>query len=310
MTYRGTGPQTYTGIILISGLLMVASAVWYIPSPGIWPMQDWVSRLVNGLSIVGLSLWLWFLNKKYNFVKSSDYTLPCIFLITTAANPASGGELSASTLMLILWMGVLSVLFGCFRRKNSTQETFVVATFFSLGTMINTSFLLMIPMVYIAGTILKSIGFRETVAFGMGLIAPYWIGFGLGLMNPSALSLPRIENFFTGMQFSPGEMIMMAGAAALFLGALLGALGSIVKLYAGNPRSRAMNHTFIILSLYCVGCMIGDTSDFQAYLATLNASIAVMLANTLTLNNVPRTSLWIWILALLCIGYRILISIA
>lgn len=306
---RGTGSQTYAGIILTAAIMMAAAGWLRLPAPELFPIIPWVSALINGLGLFGVSLWLWFLNKKYNFVKSSDQTLPSIFLISAAANPFAAGSLSASTLVLCFWMLAFSILFGCYRKRNSTQEVFVVATFLSFGTMFSPGFLLMIPMGIIAALMLKAMGLKELMAYGMGLAAPYWIAIGFGWIDPATLRLPEISNFFTGYELTLRQVTVLSGAGALCFIALLGALASAVKLYAGNPQTRAMNHTFTLLSIYCIICIIADTGNFPAYLGTLYAGAAVMLTNTLVLNNVSRPALVIWILALLSVGYWTSIAI-
>lgn len=261
------------------------------------------------MAIFGAALWLWFINKKYNFVKSPDYTLPSLFMVMASANPLSSGLLSTSTLLLYFWLLAFTILFGCYRQRNATQEVFVVATFLSLGSMIDLAFLLMIPFAFIAAVMLKAMGWKEFLAFGMGLVAPYWVGFGFGWIKPEALHWFRVHTLFSTPAFTP-ELIAVAGGIGVFwLCSAMGALGSAVKLYAGNPTPRTQNYTIYLLSVYCLGCMIVNAPQFADYCGVLCLCMAVMFSNTLILNNISRIPLWIWIIALLNVGYLAMIAL-
>lgn len=309
MNRRGTVAQTYIAMIILAAVFM-AVAGWLrpvfrpdanvglsLPSPNLWPVMPFWSGIINGVIIIAASLWAWFLNKRYNFIKNSDYTLPSLFVLFVGSNPLDSGFLCTSTLLLVFWMIAFSVLFGCYRQRNATQELFLVATFLSVGSMVDYAFLTAAPMVIIAAVMLKAMRFREVIAFLLGLAAPYWIGLGFGLLKLSDFHLPQFYNFTNG-PLLPAELLTVgAGLGILWLSAAVCAISTMVKLYAGNPRPRTFNYTIYLLSVYCAVCMIVDSGHLAAYLATAYFSIAVMLTNFFTLNNVYRTSLWIWIMA-------------
>lgn len=309
MNQRGTVAQTYIAMIILAAAFMAVAGLLHpgfrpdanvglcLPSPNLWPIIPLWSKIINGALIIAVSLWAWFLNKRYNFIKNSDYTLPSLLVLFLGSNPFDSGLLCTSTLLLVFWMIAFSVLFGCYRQRNASQELFLVATFIAIGSMADYAFLTAAPMVIIAAVMLKAMRFREVIAFLMGLVAPYWIGFGFGLLKPDDFHLPQFSNFTNG-PLLPAELLTVgAGMGILWLCAAICALGTTVKLYAGNPKPRTFNYTIYLLSVYSVLCMIVDSGHLAAYLSTTYFSIAVMLANFFTLNNVYRTSLWIWIIA-------------
>ncbi len=274
-----------------------------LPSPNLWPIIPLWSKIINGAAIGGFSLWIWFLNKGYNFVRNSGFTVPAIFVILAASNPFITGAIDTSTLLLAFWLLCFSVLFDCYRQRNSTQEIFLVSTFLSIGSMIDYAYLVMAPMVIIAAVMLKAMRLREFLAFLMGLIAPYWIGLGFGLLKPEDFHVPQFANFTNGAILPSDMLTMSVGVGIISICAVLGALNTAVKLYAGNPQTRTYNYAVYILAIYSLACMVFDSSHLLSYIQTLYFGIAVMFGNLLALNNIPKTNIWVWSIAGLSVLY-------
>lgn len=279
-----------------------------LPSPNRWNLLPVWNGIINGVLLVSYSLWIWFFNKRYNFVKSTDYTLPSLFILFTATNPLCIERLSTSTLLLGFWLLTFSVLFGCYRQRNATQELFLVATFLAIGSMFDYSFLVCAPMVIIAAIMLKAMGIKELMAFIMGLVAPYWIALGFGWLTPADFHIPQFSNYLNGPLLPAEVLTMGVGLGLLWICAAICALNTVVKLYAGNPKPRTFNYIIYLAGIYLPLCIIADSGHLSAYLDTLYFCIAVMVANFLTLFNVTRPALWVWIIAGLSIAYWVMLA--
>lgn len=273
-----------------------------LPSPNAWGMSPLGGWLLNAGIIATLTMALYFLNKEYAFISGSDTVLTGMFLIMTASNPWTSGMLSSSAIIALANVICLTVLFGCYRKHNATQELFVIATILSLGSMIQYAFIFMLPVYLIGAMLMKCFNFKILIAYGMGIVAPYWIAIGMGIIPLEWFSFPTFTNLFDGYESRSGLLIgMLTVALTALIGLILG-LNNSVKLYAGNTQRRLYNSVINILGLVCVACMIFDFTNLLAYLVTMYVIVAVQLANLFALWNIPRGSRWLGVLVLLYIG--------
>lgn len=315
MTYRGAGPGAYALTIAIAAAMMTAAALLLpsgrlegaeglcLPSPNLWNLQPAWSRVLNGLLLGGASLWMLLLNKRFNFVRLADFSLPSLFLLFACCNPFAAGTLGTSTLLALFTLLACNILFPAYERRNATQEVFATATFLALGSMVDYAFLAVAPMWVVVIAMLKIFRWRELIAFGMGLAAPYWVALGLGIVPPTDFHWPQLTNLFNGYVAPSDILTMLCGVAVLWLFAAICALGSMVRLYAGNPRPRTYNYIFYLILLYSALAMAVDSDHLTAYLGQLITGASVAVTNLFALNPVPRPKLAMTALYLLCIGF-------
>ena len=298
-----------SGSYLISMAIAVAmSAVAFfvgMPSPGtadagicihsvnLWGIAPIAAWALNIALALALSIGLRFANKAYSFVPGSETPLPGLFLVLFASNTWISGPLTSSVILAAANLICLSTLFSCFRQNNATQETFVIATILSLGSMFQYAFAFMIPVYIIAGIMLKCFRLREAVAMILGLVAPYWVAVGLGIVPVENFHLPKFENLFDGYISKADLFTGLLNCAFTLVLSLILALNNIVKLYSGNSRRRLFNMAMLVLAVACAVCMILDFNNITAYLATVYMVTAVQIANLLSLFNIRRPAIWI-----------------
>ena len=271
-----------------------------LPSPGAWNIMPPLSWAITLLLLLGITGSIYILNKNYAFVPGNDMTLPGLLAVMSFSCPWVAGTLNSSTILLAANTAILSIAFTCFKQRNATRELFSIATILSLGTMVQYAFIFMIPAYIAIAASLKCLRFKETIAFILGLVAPYWVGVGLGIIPLSDFSLPDISGLFSGIEAKRSMLAGLTACAATALGALVGGLYNSVKLYAGNSQRRLYNICFNILGVLCAVCMVIDFDNMPAYIGTLYLVAAVQFADIFALHNIRRRSWW---LAGLCTLY-------
>jgi hypothetical protein len=250
-----------------------------LPSPNLWnipPVWSWAANtLLLGLIAAGAFL----LNRHHNFIRSTEPVLPAMFLVLAASTPWTDTYLSTSTILCAVNLVAISILFPAFKSRNATQEMFVIATLLSLGSMIQYAFLPFIVAYVIGAILMKAFRIKEMLATLMGLVAPYWVGVGLGLIPPDWFRMPDITNLFSGFAQAQDLFVLMLSAGlAIFAGIILG-LNNSIKLYAGNSRINALNMTITLVGMVSIICVIVDFTNMMAYLATLYFTLAVQIGN-------------------------------
>lgn len=280
-----------------------------LPSPNLWPLPELWSWGINLALILGCGIGLHFFNKAYSVIQSADMVLPTMFLILTATNPLVDGPLHSSTLMAAINIVCLATIFKCYKARNATQEIFVVATMLSLGSMFQYAFIFLMPGYLLIALLLKCLHFRETVAFIMGICAPYWIAVGMGIIPVEAFHIPEFTTFREGLASASDMLVAGISIGVTALIGIIMALNNAVKLYAGNTRRRLMNNAIAVIGLICVAGMIIDFNNLTTYLATFYMTVAVQIANTFNLWNIRKGPLWSGIITLLYLIVFLVIAI-
>lgn len=309
-----------TGLVLAVMAMIAMTAVSYLlrpdsrlsgelgiclPSPNLWEINPVSSWIINTVLTGAVAFGAFFLNRTHNFIRSTQPVLPVMFLLLAGSNPWINYYLSSSTLICAINLISLSILFGEYNSRNATQPMFAIGTFMSVGSMFQYAFLPMIVAYVLGAIIMKAFRFKEFLALGMGLIAPYWVGIGLGLISLDSFEMPDITNLFSNFA-KASEIFVLAVSVgtAIFFGALL-ALNNSIKLYAGNSRVNAQNMTITLLGVVCAICIIVDFSNMLAYLGTLYLTVAVQVANMCALWKIKREWLVVFIPAIIYIGFFI-----
>lgn len=276
-----------------------------LPSPNLWKINPVSSWLINTVLLGGIAAGAFFLNRTHNFIRSTQPVLPALFLVLAASNPWATGYLSSSTLLCAVNLLSLSVLFRAYNSPNATQELFVVGTFLSVGSMFQYAFLPMVPA-YVAGAVMmKSFRIKEALAMGMGLMAPYWVGVGMGIIPPEAFSVPQLTNLFNDFAHVSNLFVFMISVGVAAFAAILLGLNNAMKLYAGNSRVNAQNMCISFVGVVCIICIVVDFSNMMAYVDTLYFTAAVQVANLCALWHFKREWIIVAVPALLYIIFFI-----
>lgn len=293
------------GFLFIPRLTMEGDMGLFLPSPNLWNVAPWISWAIDNSLIVAVAVGLVLLNKHFNFIKNPDPVAPAIFLFMAGSNIWVTSRLGASGLLLVANFICLCVLFGCYRKENSTQDFFTVATIIALGSMIQYAFLLMIPVYLIAGFLLNTMRFKEILAFLIGLVAPYWVGFGFGIISPMDFTMPELSGLFSNLNPATDMFVIILNIGVTMVVGILVGLNCLMKLYAGNSRILALNNVVSLLGLFSCAGIILDFNNMPAYLATFYLAASVQLANMFALWPIKRSGLLLQFIALVYIAFFI-----
>lgn len=262
-----------------------------IPSPNLWVLPQYLSWLINLLMIIVLGLSLHLFNKTYNFISSDDTILPAVFIFLCGANTWIDSLLTSSMILMLANLLCLNMLFRCYKSQKGMVNLFTVGVILAFGSMFDFAFVFMAAAYLLIAATLKCLNFKSFIAYLIGLLTPYWIGIGLGLITVDGLSYPTITNLFEDFATKESLFIGLLNGAVTMLFLLILVLANAVKLYAGNTRRRLMNNAIVILGLAVSICMVCDADNVTTYFATLYFVLATQLANFFVLHNVRHPGL-------------------
>ena len=264
---------------------------WYgicLPSPQLWGLPDLLSWLLNLMVILAVAILLFLINKHFNFVRTTEPALPAVFVIATASSPWFTEGLNTSTLLCLVNVVSLGIIFGAYDRKNATPQVFCIGFLTGLGSMFQYAFIPMIGVYFIWALFLKVLRLKETLALLIGLLCPYWIALGFGLISLHDFHLPTLIPFFGNDNDLTELFFLICGVGFATIASFLVSLVNGMKLYAGNSRVNAMNLCVTAMGLASVICILVDYENMTTYVVTLYVAMAVQAANICALWNLQQ----------------------
>lgn len=257
-----------------------------LPSSQLWNISPIVSWILNLIAICCIAILLFLINKTYNFVRTTEPVLIALFLIATCSSPWFTETLNDSTILCLVNVLCLGIIFGAYDKKNATQQIFLMGALAGFGSMFQYAFVTMFFLYFLWALFLKILRLRETLAFILGILTPYWIGLGLGLISLGDFRLPSPSHLLTeSANYTDFLFLLISIAFAAFIG-FIAALANGMKLYAGNSKVNAMNLCVSTMGIVSVICIFLDFENMTAYVVTLFVAMAVQMANICALWNI------------------------
>ncbi len=302
--YFTAGPGSMT-VGAIAAIIMIAATTFLMPSlspaaeVGICfsiPENTLNHHFECGINalLIAFAIFLAFIfNKKHSFVRSTEALLPTTMAVILASNPVNTSYLGAPVVMLIVNLVCLDILMKAYDSENATNSVFAVATYLSVGSMLQYAFLPLIIVYPIMAIMTKVLRIKEIVAYLMGLIAPYWVAFGFGLITFSDFKMPH---FLVNIPNADGNYLLMVfiSLSTLALVGLIMMLNNAMLIYAGNMRVRTFNNMINLLGFACGLFMIVDFDNFGAYASSFCFAVSVQISNFFAMRRIPQSPIWFW----------------
>ena len=266
-----------------------------VASPNTWVLPRFLSWLLNILAVAATALLLSAMNRKYNLIPTSQPILPVCFLLLLSMNAAVTCRLGTPVMLMAVNAACLYILFDTYERPNSTQEFFIIATLLSFGSMIDYSFLMMVPVYVAGGFVMKSFRLREAIAFIFGLVSPYWIMVGMGIVGVDHFRLPMSTSLSHQLELNPDMMRCFISIGLASLIALVASIYNSVSLLHGNARVRCLHLSVNILGYVCLIAMIGDYNNLLAYAGTIYLWMSLEIVGLYANRPSGSSNLWMMI---------------
>lgn len=305
---------------LVAAVIMIAATALFLPSLRpeaefgichsfpILPLPREIEIGINMLLIALVLVLAVTYNKKHSFVRSTEALLPATLAVILASNPVNTSYAGTPLVMLTVNLICLDIMMRAYNSQNATTSLFAVATWLSLGSMLQYAFLALIIIYPIMGFMIKVMRVKECVAYLMGLIAPYWVALGFGLISFSDFRLPQ---FLVNIPTTDGNFLLLIfiSLGTLSLVGLVMMLNNAMLIYAGNMRVRTFNNMINLLGFTCAICMLADFDNFGAYAASFCFAVSVQISNFFAMRKIDHSSVWFWSLLSLFMAFFIFMLI-
>lgn len=265
-----------------------------LPSPDMWPIGLTVGWVINTALLLGCAgAWV-FLNKEFTLVKGIDRLTLLAFLVLVGSNPFCTDHLTTGSILLTVTVLCLAILFGASHERNCTHQIFVIYTFLAVGSMFQYAFVPMMVVFLVSAIIMKTMRTKEVMAMILGIIAPYWVGIGLGLLPIESFHLPEVSFLFRDFSPSVRMITLLVNISFSILLAVILCVSNSMVIFAGNKETRARNNVISLLIFTTAAFVVFNFNNMDAYLPTFYFALAVQVGNLFAYHNLPwrRTLLW------------------
>ena len=273
-----------------------------LPSANEWLPAGWLN-FAACIAVTALTvLFTAMMNKIHNVLRGMTGLYISLFAVMEMSVPDFMTQLYTGPVLALTATVALMLLFDCYKSPAASGHVFLVFLMFSLLAATQYCFALYVPVFLIICAQMRALNMKTLIAAGLGVITPWWMLIGFGIVSLSDIHLPDFRTIFATMDFGDqAATLVSVGFTALLL--ILSVVLNIFKAIAYNARSRAVNGSITVAGLFTVLGACLDFSNIPAYVPLLNMLAAVQTAHYFTTHRWPRT----WIpLALIILVYIVL----
>ncbi len=241
--------------------LVLPSANEWLPDGTI----DFAAGMAGAVATIVLMLTL---NKVYNILRSMTSLYIALFAAMELATPDFLTHFYTGTLLSVVVPLCLLLLFSCYREPASTRHVFLIFLLLSFFTATQYCFAVYIPAFLLGLAQMRIFNPKALTAAFLGLLTPWWLLFGFGVVNLQDISLPAPVSIFSVIADEDTWLLLATIGITVFVTLVCFVL-NLLKTIAYNARARAYNGAFTVLTLLTVAAICIDYRNLASYVPLL-----------------------------------------
>lgn len=256
--------------------------------------------LIGAIALIAATMAMMaFINSNFNLLRSSSILFIGVFGIMEAASPIISTRLSSGMLVALVVLCAMGLMYSVYQKPRSgTRRIFMTFFLLSAGSMAQYAFVAYLP-VFLAGCAqMRCFTFRALLAALTGIVVPWWIMWGFGLISLQDLTFPVDLSIFSNLDISDTAQLVAVIVVTVIAGFTL-TLTNMIKIYSYNARSRSFNGLLVTVTIATLLLTMIDFANVTAYLTLLNCCVAYQTALSFRINADNRG--YIAVLALIAI---------
>lgn len=223
------------------------------------------------------------LHKHFLFITGLTSFYATFLFCFSAAIPALSGE-AGHLLPAMVSLGCCMILFSCYEDRTSMSRVFMIFTILSAFTLVEYAFIAYIALFVVGVIQMRIFSLRTFLAILFGIITPYWIVLGFGIVSPLDLTFPHPESAVGHIWSENNHFIL---AAVLLIG-IVTPIANSFNLLKLKLQLRAYNGFFIMQFIASTAMIFIDYSRYLDYAMTPIVCTAVFLAQYFTMSGMRR----------------------
>lgn len=235
--------------------------------------------IINVVLMLGLMTLMVLLNRRHNILRAVTYLDMGLVALMQAAVPVTLDNLNGGLLVAPVILLCMHRMFEAYADGHDMRGVFLSFLLLSAGASVDYAFVLFIPALWLMLAQMRIFTLRAVLASVMGIVTPWILLFGFGLVSPDDMAMPHIRSIFSVSQWleRPALITAAAGFTALLL--IGSVMLNVLKTIAYNARARAFNGALNLISAFAILAMVVDFGNLGAYLPLLNVCAAYQLTH-------------------------------
>lgn len=215
-------------------------------------------------------------NQTFNIVHTQTRLDIGLFLMLACAVPGALGLQATGILLCITTLLCLMIMYTTYQRRGATRRIFLVFTLLSAGSTLDYAFAAFIPAFILGCWQMRCLTFRSFLAILIGLVTPYWILWGLGIISLDELRPPSValSSIHTFRLFSTAQIVAIA---VIVVAAMMSMLYNLIQVLGRNARTRAFNGILAGLTFWTCLATVIDFGHALTYMPLLCALTGLQL---------------------------------
>jgi hypothetical protein len=259
-----------------------------LPSANEWfsaPLADFAAAIAG---MTACTLLMVLLCKVFNVLRSLTWLYIGLFAVMQMATPGLAVQFYTGTLLSVAVGAALMLLFSCYRNPRPSGHVFLIFLGLSFLTATQYCFALYVPVFLIGCAQMRIFNGRTLTAAILGMVCPWWIMMGFGIIRPSDIHLPQFVSVLSVIDHHDTLVLLVTvGLTALLT--MLSFVLNVLRTIAYNARSRAINGVFALLSLTTIAAMCIDFRNMLSYIPLLNFCAALQVAHYFSTHRAEKS---------------------
>lgn len=266
--FLGGKTEVYPGT---EGLGLPSADKWFasLPLPGFV-----FSLVANGATVVIMLLF----NKVFNVFRSMTSLVIAFYAMMQLAMPDLLTQFYTGTMLAVVVPLCMLLLFSCYRQPEATRRIFLISFLLSAFSATQYCYAFYFPAFLIGFGQMEVFNRRTICAALMGVLTPWLLLLGFGIIEPSDIQGPGMSIIFSEIDLE-GAMLFALSLGVTTLLLLLSYTFNVIRTIAYNARARAVNGAFTVVSLVTLLAMCVDYRNIVSYVPMLNFCAAIELTH-------------------------------
>lgn len=292
------------------------SAGGLVPKWNLQPVSEamglWAPALSVALTLITASL-LAYLNTGFNMLRGYSYLQCTMYLCMLIAVPMLLATFSTAVVLPPVLVLCSLLLFSIYAQRDGQRHIFTVFLLLSAASAFDYSFAVYLPVMWLALGQMRIFSARSLLASLMGLVTPWIIFFGFGLLRFSDMALPAMLSFELPDSDNLQAISVLATAGFTIFISVVCWLQNVMKIYSYNMQSRAQLGLIVVIQLVTIVAMCLNLPHCTAFIPTIMLCTALQAAHTFAvIYTSPKAAIAILLLILIYLAiyaWRLLVYI-
>lgn len=272
-------------------------------------LSPFISTLLSVVGIIGVCAVLSLINKIYSFTRDVTYIFASSFLLLSIVYPEIVTRLSDGTILALIVVWLSYLLFSTYQSMYPQRRVFLISVILSCCCMFQYTFVYLIPVFFIGFLQMRAMYIRSALAMLFGLVTPFWIVLGLGIIGLEDLHAPQLANVWEHLGVEQYRNLIILLSVTAFVTLVL-LIANVLQIINYKMQVRAYNGFFLVLTILTMILMAVDFDNVMVYFPVLNLCLSIQIAHSFTIQKYLRRYIPYLLFVLSCLGvfvWRVLI---